>query len=626
MFASSSAASTSSRTQNGTGRTSSIANSSATAVRARSPPDSIASACGLLARRPGHDLDAGRAEVASGRSATAGRSRRRTAARTAARTRVSSAANVVRNWSAIIVSSSAMSSRVVGDRRAQVGALRLERLEAGLELGVLVDGERVGGAELVVAAAQLGEPAGRRRRLGRRLGRPSGSATAASAASSAAVSSGRVAVGVARRVGARPSASASGPRPRASVATPRLASPSSPSPASSTRTPSRSDSSPSRASSSAWSAAREAIVGGAEVLAGGGRGPLGLGQPGRSAASAAWSDRQGLARARLRGRGRRRARARSASRSAREARLALDERRDLALGAGDALLGDRRGGLGPGPAMLGVAARRVVRRERAARRSRRSRSSVARVSQAASAARVVVAGVAGRIGCVGGAAGASSVVDGLAQAAPSSAVESRRAAPRARPPRGRPPRISRATARSASSARRRSPAEPRLLGARRVERRPRAVGGRARPSTSAVPQGRELRLGALEVGRQARVLRPSLEDGLGGAERDADVVDDRRAVARHGEPAGRQRRPGAPRQAARSGSHTARASSRRTPPVASRRTASARRPPPAAADRVEAAPRRGVAVGHRCPRSAAPRRRAGRARRRGPPTRAAATR
>ena len=43
MFASSSAASTSSSTQNGTGRTSSIASSSATAVSARSPPDSIAS-------------------------------------------------------------------------------------------------------------------------------------------------------------------------------------------------------------------------------------------------------------------------------------------------------------------------------------------------------------------------------------------------------------------------------------------------------------------------------------------------------------------------------------------------------------------------------------------------------
>ena len=42
-FASSSAASTSSSTQKGTGRTSSIASSSATAVSARSPPESIAS-------------------------------------------------------------------------------------------------------------------------------------------------------------------------------------------------------------------------------------------------------------------------------------------------------------------------------------------------------------------------------------------------------------------------------------------------------------------------------------------------------------------------------------------------------------------------------------------------------
>src|SRR5580765_6849180 len=48
MLASSSAASTSSRTQNGTGRTSSMANSRATAVRARWPRD---------------DLDAGRAQV-----------------------------------------------------------------------------------------------------------------------------------------------------------------------------------------------------------------------------------------------------------------------------------------------------------------------------------------------------------------------------------------------------------------------------------------------------------------------------------------------------------------------------------------------------------------------------------
>ena len=47
-LASSSAASTSSSTQNGAGRTSSIANSSATAVSARSPPESIARAWGFL--------------------------------------------------------------------------------------------------------------------------------------------------------------------------------------------------------------------------------------------------------------------------------------------------------------------------------------------------------------------------------------------------------------------------------------------------------------------------------------------------------------------------------------------------------------------------------------------------
>ena len=111
MFASSSAASTSSRTQNGTGRTSSIANSSATAVSARSPPDSIASACAFL---PG-----GRAtisipvaprsdgSVSDSRAKPPPKSCSKRVAKAA-----SSAWNVVRKRSAMSVSSSAMSSRV----------------------------------------------------------------------------------------------------------------------------------------------------------------------------------------------------------------------------------------------------------------------------------------------------------------------------------------------------------------------------------------------------------------------------------------------------------------------------------------------------------------------------------
>ena len=76
MFASSRAASTSSRMQNGTGLTLSIANSSATPVSARSPPDSIAQPLEALAGRSHHDLDAaGRlpvlaiAELQGGRAA-----------------------------------------------------------------------------------------------------------------------------------------------------------------------------------------------------------------------------------------------------------------------------------------------------------------------------------------------------------------------------------------------------------------------------------------------------------------------------------------------------------------------------------------------------------------------------
>src|SRR5207244_5143249 len=43
------------------------------------------------------------------------------------------------------------------DRRAQVALLRLERLQAGPNLGVLLDGERIRSAEVVEAAAKQAE-------------------------------------------------------------------------------------------------------------------------------------------------------------------------------------------------------------------------------------------------------------------------------------------------------------------------------------------------------------------------------------------------------------------------------------------------------------------------------------
>ena len=110
-FASSSAASTSSSTQNGAGRTSSIANSSATAVSARSPPESIASAWGFL---PG-----GRAVISmpveprsSGSVSDSRAKPPPNSCRNRASNAISRAANVVRNCVEISVSRSAISARV----------------------------------------------------------------------------------------------------------------------------------------------------------------------------------------------------------------------------------------------------------------------------------------------------------------------------------------------------------------------------------------------------------------------------------------------------------------------------------------------------------------------------------
>ena len=170
MFASSSAASTSSRTQNGTGRTSSIANSSATAVSARSPPDSIASACGFL---PG-----GRATISMPVEPEVGRVGQRQPGEAAAEQlleagREGGLERGERRPEPIRDHRVELGDQLArpDDRGPQVGRLRLERLEPRLERRVLVDRVRIDRAELVEAAAELAEPAGlgggRRRWLGR---------------------------------------------------------------------------------------------------------------------------------------------------------------------------------------------------------------------------------------------------------------------------------------------------------------------------------------------------------------------------------------------------------------------------------------------------------------------------
>jgi len=70
----------------------------------------------------------------------------------------SSAWKVVRNCVAMSVSSSKIRLLVRSDRRLQVQSLGFERVEPGLEGRVLVDGERIAGAELVEPEAAGGAP------------------------------------------------------------------------------------------------------------------------------------------------------------------------------------------------------------------------------------------------------------------------------------------------------------------------------------------------------------------------------------------------------------------------------------------------------------------------------------
>src|SRR5437667_261109 len=80
------------------------------------------------------------------------------------------------NWVLAARPRNASENRPTGlvDRVAQVALLRLEALEPLAEAVVLLDGERVRGAELVVAAAQRREATGARGVGDRGLGPPAG--------------------------------------------------------------------------------------------------------------------------------------------------------------------------------------------------------------------------------------------------------------------------------------------------------------------------------------------------------------------------------------------------------------------------------------------------------------------
>ena len=238
----------------------------------------------LLARWPRHDLDTGRRRDPTGRSATVGRSRRRTAAGTARSNADSSASNVVRNWSAMSVSSSTISSRVLldgglgGPRPASRVPSRRVRTSA-----YSLDRERVRRAELVVATPQLREAAGRRRWRRSAARRPrscgddrerrlerrrlvAGPRHRRPASDRPAPSSDRVAPSAATSDGRHAETGQGRGRPMPGQLDEHAAR--------------ERHSSPSRASSSARSAVRESVICSAQPLARRGRRPLRLGQRG----------------------------------------------------------------------------------------------------------------------------------------------------------------------------------------------------------------------------------------------------------------------------------------------------------------------------------------------------------
>ena len=117
---------------------------------------------GLLARRPGHDLDAGRGEVGRvgqlepGEAAT---EQLLEAFVERGLERPEGGLELVGDQRAELVDERAGS----GDRRAQVVTLSLERLDPLAQLGVFLDRERIGRAELVEPPAERRQSAGRRR-------------------------------------------------------------------------------------------------------------------------------------------------------------------------------------------------------------------------------------------------------------------------------------------------------------------------------------------------------------------------------------------------------------------------------------------------------------------------------
>ncbi len=361
-FASSSAASTSSRTQNGTGRTSSIANSRATAVSARSPPDSIDRDCAFL---PG-----GRATISTPVAARSVGSVRSSRAKPPPKSclkrtskAVSSARNVVRNWSAISIASSSMSVRVRAIAARRSAPWVSSDVEPGLQVGVLLDRERVRRTELVEPPPQGCQPAGRRRLDRGRRGLPGREDERQDR-----LELGRLVVPVAGfpgRLGRPTTRGCAASMPAASTRPPaaarRARTPTWPMPASSTRTCSRIASSPSRASRSATSARPDPLVGRPEAFAGGRRGGLRGEEPSairRVRRAEIVEDGAGGRLARL---GRRSLDGQPLA-LGQEPRLPFGQGPRFGLGAGDPAFGERRRGLRPGGARLGVPASGVRRR------------------------------------------------------------------------------------------------------------------------------------------------------------------------------------------------------------------------------------------------------------------------
>ena len=381
-FASSSAASTSSSTQNGAGRTSSIANRSATAVSARSPPESIDSAWGFL---PG-----GRAVISmpvADRSVGSVRTSFAKPPPNSCWKRASKAssswANVARNWVAMSSSRSAISWRVcaMASRRSLSCASSVSSRSRTARYSSTANGfaapsswnrRRSIASRPGDGSSPSGPPrpsAGRACRARPRGAvprvRPRAPDPPLRASSSAPGSS--LGIVVARRVRGRR-------RPPASIpaALARCRRPTSPRPASSTSSCSRSH----VQAEPRLHRARRRRPGRGRPPPAAAPGPPSRHARPRRAALAPRDRRQAATRA-PRGRP---SRARLAAASSPDDLVALVTGGPLALARAprdpgrrpDPALGERHGGLGPGPASLGVAPAPLLRRHSPPSRSRRA--------------------------------------------------------------------------------------------------------------------------------------------------------------------------------------------------------------------------------------------------------------